>query len=301
MTDAPSRPPCARSRRRSPWRWTARRSARRSTVGAARRGSARSSSIRATSSRSSVRTRVELPEPVDRTRARLRARGGRRHARERPRRGRRPSRLLHLVESAVTGAVDAPQAIECALVHKDGGTRQFEILMTNLLDEEHVGGIVLNARDVSERKAFEAQLTHQAFHDAVTGLANRALFAERVRHAIIRSRREDRGCAFCSSTSTTSRRSTTGSAMRRATRCSSRSRARLDASIRGARHRRPLRRRRVRGAARGHRSTPGGRRHRRAVLEAWPAAARGPQGARAPLQPRHLGAGLGGRRATPTR
>ena len=67
--------------------------------------------------------------------------------------------------------------------------------MTNLLDEEHVGGIVLNARDVSERKAFEAQLTHQAFHDAVTGLANRALFAERVRHAIIRSRREDRGCA----------------------------------------------------------------------------------------------------------
>ena len=69
---------------------------------------------------------------------------------------------------------------------RDGGTRQFEILMTNLLDDEHVGGIVLNARDVSERKAFEEQLTHQAFHDAVTGLANRALFAERVRHAITR-------------------------------------------------------------------------------------------------------------------
>ena len=105
------------------------------------------------------------------------------------------SRLLHLVEAAVAGAGDVLQAIECTLVHKDGGTRQFEILMTNLLDEEHVGGIVLNARDVSERKAFEAQLTHQAFHDAVTGLANRALFAERVRHAIIRSRREGRGCS----------------------------------------------------------------------------------------------------------
>jgi diguanylate cyclase (GGDEF)-like protein/PAS domain S-box-containing protein len=105
------------------------------------------------------------------------------------------SRLLHLVEGMVTGAGDPPQAIECTLVHKDGGTCQFEILMTNLLQEEHVGGIVLNARDVSERKAFEAQLTHQAFHDAVTGLANRALFAERVRHAITRSRREDRRCA----------------------------------------------------------------------------------------------------------
>ena len=36
---------------------------------------------------------------------------------------------------------------------------------------ELVGGILLNARDVSERKAFEAELTHQAFHDTVTGLA----------------------------------------------------------------------------------------------------------------------------------
>src|SRR3954467_12462645 len=57
------------------------------------------------------------------------------------------SRLVHLGEAAVAGSDDGLQAIECTLVHKDGGTRQFEILMTNLLDEEHVGGIVLNARD----------------------------------------------------------------------------------------------------------------------------------------------------------
>jgi diguanylate cyclase (GGDEF)-like protein len=54
---------------------------------------------------------------------------------------------------------------------------------------------VLNSRDVSERKVFEEQLAHQAFHDDVTGLANRALFAERVRHAIARGRRERRGLA----------------------------------------------------------------------------------------------------------
>jgi diguanylate cyclase (GGDEF)-like protein len=54
---------------------------------------------------------------------------------------------------------------------------------------------VLNSRDVSERKVFEEQLAHQAFHDGVTGLANRALFAERVRHAIARGRRERRGLA----------------------------------------------------------------------------------------------------------
>ena len=69
--------------------------------------------------------------------------------------------------------------------------RQFEILHTNLLDDEHVHGIVLNARDISERKAFEEQLAHQAFHDPVTNLANRALFVERVRHAISRARRDD--------------------------------------------------------------------------------------------------------------
>jgi diguanylate cyclase (GGDEF)-like protein len=49
-----------------------------------------------------------------------------------------------------------------------------------------VRGIVLNARDVSERKAFEERLAHQAFHDSVTGLPNRALFVNRVEHAIAR-------------------------------------------------------------------------------------------------------------------
>ena len=68
--------------------------------------------------------------------------------------------------------------------------RQFEVLYTDLLDDENVHGVVLNSRDVSERKVFEDQLAHQAFHDPVTNLANRALFVERVRHAVPRARRE---------------------------------------------------------------------------------------------------------------
>jgi len=104
-------------------------------------------------------------------------------------------RLAQLVESGLSADEEHVQAIECVLLHEDGDARQFEILMTNLLDDEHVGGIVLNSRDVSERKVFEEQLAHQAFHDAVTGLANRALFTERVRHAIARSRREGHGIA----------------------------------------------------------------------------------------------------------
>jgi len=80
--------------------------------------------------------------------------------------------------------------IECTLRHRDGTWLQFEMQHTNLVHDEHVRGIVLNGRDVSERKAFEDQLAHQAFHDPVTDLANRALFADRVQHAVRRSLRD---------------------------------------------------------------------------------------------------------------
>ncbi len=104
------------------------------------------------------------------------------------------TRLERLVSEAIAADEEA-KALECSLLQKDGGARQFEILFTNLLTDEHVGGFVLNARDVSERKVFEDELTHQAFHDTVTGLANRTLFSERVRHAIARGQREKRSLA----------------------------------------------------------------------------------------------------------
>jgi diguanylate cyclase (GGDEF)-like protein/PAS domain S-box-containing protein len=101
-------------------------------------------------------------------------------------------RVLQLLADGSGYARREGQAIECTLRHRDGSLRQFEISHTNLLDDEHVRGIVLNARDISERKAFEEQLAHQAFHDPVTNLPNRALFVERVRHAIGGARREGR-------------------------------------------------------------------------------------------------------------
>jgi diguanylate cyclase (GGDEF)-like protein/PAS domain S-box-containing protein len=104
------------------------------------------------------------------------------------------ARLERLVSEAIAADEEA-KALECSLLQKDGGRRPFEILFTNLLTDEHVGGFVLNARDVSERKIFEDELTHQAFHDTVTGLANRTLFSERVRHAIARAQREKQSLA----------------------------------------------------------------------------------------------------------
>jgi diguanylate cyclase (GGDEF)-like protein/PAS domain S-box-containing protein len=100
-------------------------------------------------------------------------------------------RLLRVLADGSAYARGDDEVIECTLRHRDGGLRQFEILHTNLLDDEHVQGIVLNARDISERKVFEEQLTHHAFHDPGTSLPNRALFVERVRHAVGRARREE--------------------------------------------------------------------------------------------------------------
>jgi diguanylate cyclase (GGDEF)-like protein/PAS domain S-box-containing protein len=93
-------------------------------------------------------------------------------------------RLERILSDGQAGSGGDAHTFECSLRHADGRWVQFEVQHTHLLEDEHVRGIVLNSRDVSERKAFEEQLSHQAFHDPVTGLANRALFADRVAHAL---------------------------------------------------------------------------------------------------------------------
>jgi len=67
--------------------------------------------------------------------------------------------------------------------------RTVEIVGTNLAAEPTVAGHVLNIRDVTDRKGLEDMLKRLAFHDPLTLLANRALFRDRVDHAIAGSRR----------------------------------------------------------------------------------------------------------------
>ncbi|MEU0559759.1 EAL domain-containing protein [Dactylosporangium sp. NPDC006015] len=62
------------------------------------------------------------------------------------------------------------------LRHADGTWRWFEVVTTNLLHDPSVRGIVSNARDITESRRYQDQLAYQASHDALTGLANRALF-----------------------------------------------------------------------------------------------------------------------------
>jgi diguanylate cyclase (GGDEF)-like protein/PAS domain S-box-containing protein len=73
------------------------------------------------------------------------------------------------------------------IVHKDGGVRHIQAIATNLVNVSEVGGIVFNARDVSEAIEHREQLAHHALHDPLTGLANRILLIDRVGQALRRT------------------------------------------------------------------------------------------------------------------
>ena len=76
--------------------------------------------------------------------------------------------------------------------HADGGWRTLEAIGANRLRDPAIGGWLVNARDITERVAFEGQLQHQAFHDALTGLPNRLLFRERMDRALAGAARHQR-------------------------------------------------------------------------------------------------------------
>ena len=61
-----------------------------------------------------------------------------------------------------------------------GGAAVVDVARRDLTADPDIAGIVLTLRDVSERKALEEQLHHQATHDALTGLPNRRVFLDRI-------------------------------------------------------------------------------------------------------------------------
>jgi diguanylate cyclase (GGDEF)-like protein/PAS domain S-box-containing protein len=99
--------------------------------------------------------------------------------------------ILKFLEPSHSGQ-DASGLIQTRMRHRDGTWHFGESVVRNLSDDPRVGGLVLNTRDASERVALESELRAQALHDPLTGLANRALFVDRVENALARRARDQR-------------------------------------------------------------------------------------------------------------
>jgi diguanylate cyclase (GGDEF)-like protein/PAS domain S-box-containing protein len=105
------------------------------------------------------------------------------------------SELVHEDDLAHTGMLYAevlasPErviVVEARTQHRDGSNRWVLVRMVNRIVDSPVGGVVLNVSDITARKQAEQQLSHQARHDALTGLANRMLLEERLSESLARA------------------------------------------------------------------------------------------------------------------
>jgi diguanylate cyclase (GGDEF)-like protein/PAS domain S-box-containing protein len=97
-----------------------------------------------------------------------------------------------MLSQAVEAALheDQPYDFEHRIVRPDGEVRVLHRKAEVMRDE---GGEPLRmvgaVHDVTERKALEEQLQHQALHDPLTSLPNRTLFTDRLRQALARAKR----------------------------------------------------------------------------------------------------------------
>ncbi len=100
-----------------------------------------------------------------------------------------------LVERADRLTVADSHTWEYRLLTKDG--RELWVRDDKTVVQRHADGTPKLIQglmvDITDQKRLEAQLSHQAFHDALTGLPNRTYFTEQVTAAIARARRSGQG------------------------------------------------------------------------------------------------------------
>ena len=89
-----------------------------------------------------------------------------------------------------------PRTLEVRMLRDDAVWIHADVTAADASEDPSLDGIVVTLRDVTERKLLEEQLKYQAFHDPLTGLPNRALFAEHVERALKQRRPDDVALLF---------------------------------------------------------------------------------------------------------
>ena len=89
----------------------------------------------------------------------------------------------------ITGAAESFE-MEKRYLHRDGQEVWVQLGVTAVRDTDgSVSYFINQTHDVTTRRRFEQELTTKALHDHLTGVANRALFLDRLRHALVGLRR----------------------------------------------------------------------------------------------------------------
>ena len=98
--------------------------------------------------------------------------------------------LLSDIFLDVSSAAKRAVTLQYRVLHKDGGYRWVEGVISNLMDHENIQAIVINFRDISGRKKAEETLEYQYHHDILTDLPNRTYLSEQLTEALSEADRQ---------------------------------------------------------------------------------------------------------------